>query len=276
MVKLRVIGSVKQPLALLGALLVTGAFCTCSFNYGDAGENNKNRPDIVMEDLEYVRVRGGDPLMRLAALHGERWEDRHVMELKEFSFEQIQDHGETINAEGKAGTAVVQLDSGDVSLANGVRIRVNSEDFTLSTFGLEWKDKGKTLTGGADDEVDIQRSDGTSFTGRGFIADARNRTWAFSGQVKGLYVEKDDKKENTITVREAAGPAKDTEAPEPTGGEQDWNNQETERPEPQIATQLSPQPAAQQALSAILETIPHAVPTAPEAEQDQSVLAEEK
>ena len=154
-----------------------------------------------MENLEYVRVRKGDPLVRFKAEYAERWEDRQTMELRNFSFEQMEDSGDTVNAEGKAGFAVVQIGSGDISLKGGVRIRVDSEDVTIRTSELEWKDKDKILSGAAGDEVDIDRSDGTNFSGKGFFADARNRTWAFSGEVKGTYVEKDDEdKKETVEV----------------------------------------------------------------------------
>ena len=181
----------------LGIIFAAAVFLSaCSFDYGQAGEADKSRPDIIMENLEYVRVRGGDPQVRFRAEHAERWEERHTMELSSFTFEQMEDQGETVNAEGRAGAAVVQLDSGDISLSGGVRIRVDSEDVIIRTGSLEWKDKAKTLTGGPDDEVDIERSDGTSFSGRGFLADARNRTWSFDGEVKGLYVEKEDEEES--------------------------------------------------------------------------------
>jgi len=176
----------------------------CSFDYGAAGDTDKNKPDIVMENLEYVRVRGGDPLMRIEANHAERWEDRQTMDLRDFSFEQMQDHGESTNAEGQAGEAVVQLDSGDISLKGGVSIRVNSEDVTIKTSVLDWKDKDKTLSGRENAEVDIQKSDGTSFTGTGFLADARNRTWAFSGEVRGQYVEKDTAEKDTAENQDTA------------------------------------------------------------------------
>ena len=170
-------------------------FTACSFDYGDAAQSDKSKPDIVMENLEYVRVRGGDPLVRFQAEHGERWEERQTMELRNFLFEQMENSGKTINAEGRAGLAVVQLNSGDISLKGGVRIKVDSEDVTIRTAELEWKDKPKTLTGRDEDEVDIQRSDGTFFSGRGFFADAYNRTWSFSGEVRGTYVEKEDDEE---------------------------------------------------------------------------------
>ena len=37
--------------------------------------------------------------------------------------------------------------------------------------------------------MDIQRSDGTVFSGMGFSADSRRRTWTFTGGVEGSYVD---------------------------------------------------------------------------------------
>ena len=149
-----------------------------------------------MEEIEYVRVRGGDPLVRFRAEYAERWEERQIMNLNNFTFEQMEDSGDSIDAEGRAGKAVVQLESGDIALSGGVRINMESEDVTIETGSLEWQDKEKVLTGRNEANVIVQRSDGTNFTGTGFSADARNRTWAFSGEVKGLYVEKDEDEED--------------------------------------------------------------------------------
>jgi LPS export ABC transporter protein LptC len=177
----------------------------CSFDYGAAAGQDKDQPDIVMEKVEYVRVRGGDPLVRFQAEHAERWEERQIMELENFSFEQFGDHGDSINAAGRAGTASVQLDSGDITLSGGVRIDVESEDITIETGGLEWNDKTKTLSGEAGDKVDIQRSDGTNFSGRGFSANIRSRTWSFEDGVNGVYTEEEDEKSGEVAEEHSAG-----------------------------------------------------------------------
>jgi LPS export ABC transporter protein LptC len=165
----------------------------CSFDYGTGKDSEKQRPDIVMENLQYARVRKGDLLARFEAEYAERWEESQTMELKNFTFEQLEDQGERVNVEGSAGAAKVQLVSGDIVLYDGVKIRMESEDLTIHTSGLEWKDKEKTLIGPANDTVEVQRSDGTTFTGIGFSAEIRTRAWTFSGEVKGSYVEKDEK-----------------------------------------------------------------------------------
>ena len=86
----------KIKLLFLPALAVY--IIGCSFNYGD-GEEDRNRPDIVMENIEYVRVRGGDPLVRFRAEYAERWEDRQIMEIRAFSFEQFDNDETSANAQ---------------------------------------------------------------------------------------------------------------------------------------------------------------------------------
>jgi len=179
---------------LIYVLLITA----CSFDYSAGQGLEDSKPDIVMENVEYVRVRGGDMLARFKAEHAERWEERQTMEIRNFTFEQMEDRGETVNVEGGGKAAAIQTDTGDITLSGGIWLSIESEDITISTEGLEWKDKEKTIKGGVEDEVDIQRSDGTSFTGRGFSADIRSRTWIFTGEVKGTYVENDEDEEETI------------------------------------------------------------------------------
>jgi len=181
-----------------------------------------DKADIIMEEIEYVRVRGGDPLVRFRAEYAERWEERQIMNLTNFSFEQMEDKGDNVDADGRAGSAIVQLDSGNITLAGGIRINVESEDVTIETASLNWQDKEKVLSGSDEGLVIINRSDGTNFSGRGFFADARNRTWAFSGEVRGLYVEEDEDEED--------GDKKDKEF-EPTRIEwsRDWEQSSVEQ-----------------------------------------------
>jgi len=167
-------------------------FIRCSFDYGNQDSPDKSQPDIVMEDVDYVRVRAADPQARFQAERVERYEERRIMELRNFSFEQFGSHGEEVNAHGRAGSASFEIDSGDIRLDDGVWIAVESEDIALETNWLEWKDKAKSLNGGLAEEVTVLRENGTSFTGIGFYANARRRVWEFSGIVSGTYIHSDD------------------------------------------------------------------------------------
>ena len=172
----------------------------CSFDYGAGQDLEDSRPDIVMEEIEYVRIRGGDPLARFQAEYAERWENDQTMHLRVFSFEQMEDRGETVNVEGNAGSARVFLDTGDIILSDGVFVNIDSEDVSISTIELEWRDEQKILLGASDAEVEVSRSDGTNFVGRGLSASIRNRTWAFTGEVSGTFVDEEEEEEEEEQV----------------------------------------------------------------------------
>jgi LPS export ABC transporter protein LptC len=191
------------------ALLALALLFACSFDYGSTGGGDKNQPDITMDNVEYVRVRSLDPQARLQAERVERYEERRIMELRNFSFEQFGSHGEEINAYGRAGSALFEIDSGDIRMEDGVRLEVESENIAIETARLEWKDKDRTLSGGATDEVYIYQENGTSFTGIGFQSNARSRTWSFSDTVSGTYIHDDDGDEDEEFTTE--GNSEDTE-----------------------------------------------------------------
>lgn len=178
------------------ALAAVAFFAACSFDYGDrSGVSDRDTPDIVMENVEYVRVRSWEIQARFLAELAERFEDRQIMELRNFSFEQFENQGE-MNAFGRAGSASVELDSLDIRMDDGVRLEVESEEIAIETIRLEWRDGPRILLGGSEEEVRISRDDGTAFSGVGFRADARLRTWEFTGAVVGTYVHEDDEEED--------------------------------------------------------------------------------
>ena len=164
----------------------------CSFDYGESMAADTGQPDIVMNDVEYVRVRDGNPIARFEAETAERYENRQAMELRNFTFEQFNNGGVEVNAVGSAGRASVELDSGNIHMENGVRLAVESEDITITTANLDWRDHERSLSGGPGEAVEIRRADGTTFTGWGFSADARRRTWTFDAGVDGTYIHEDD------------------------------------------------------------------------------------
>jgi LPS export ABC transporter protein LptC len=145
-----------------------------------------------MNDVEYVRVRDGDPVIRFEAESAERYEKPQIMRLTNFSFEQYDSHGDEVNAQGGAGRASVNLDSGNIQLEGGVSLSVGSEDITIETPALAWQDEERLLSGNEQDKVYIHRSNGTNFSGQGFSADVRRRTWTFTSAVEGTYIYDDE------------------------------------------------------------------------------------
>jgi len=180
---------IKFVLIMFAILL----FASCTFDYGESSAESES-PDLVMESVEYVRVRSSDPIARFMAERAERYEKQGVMKLQNFVFEQYGEKGEEVNAVGKAGFASVQIESGDIFMNNGVRIEVESEKIILETNQLEWKDEPRTLSSG-NEQVTILQNSGTSFTGTGLIVNTRPRTFEFTGLVYGKYIPEEDKKE---------------------------------------------------------------------------------
>ena len=127
--------------------VIAFVFSACSFDYGRADENDGSRPDIVMRDVVYVRVQGGDPVVRFQAESAERYEEAGEMSLANFSFEQFENRGNEINARGTARGASVELDSGNIHLSGGVVITIESEDIIIETTGLFWRDSERQLAG---------------------------------------------------------------------------------------------------------------------------------
>ncbi|MCL2267188.1 MAG: LPS export ABC transporter periplasmic protein LptC [Treponema sp.] len=167
-------------------------FSSCTFDYGGTGSQENVIPDLVMENVEYARIRSSDLIAKFEAERAERYEKQGVMILKNFSFEQYGEQGDTANVTGSAGNASVQIESGDIFMDNGVMLEIEAEDIIIETYQLEWKEDQRALTSGDENEVNIHRQDGTTFTGTGLRADARRRTWDFSGKVTGTYVHTND------------------------------------------------------------------------------------
>ncbi|MDR3247930.1 MAG: LPS export ABC transporter periplasmic protein LptC [Treponema sp.] len=184
------------PSSLLTIFFLALFAVGCSFDYGNSDSEDSEAPDIIMNDVEYVRVRDGDPQVRFRAELAERYEDKQLMELRDFTFEQFEKHGDEINAFGSAASARVELESGNIGLSGGVSLAVESEDIIIETQSLDWQDKERQLSGSPNAPVRIYRDDGTNFEGRGFKADVRNRTWEFSGPIGGAYFHEDDEDED--------------------------------------------------------------------------------
>ena len=178
---------------------------SCSFDYSEFQGSGSDEPDIVMENVEYVRVRSADPVARFYAERAERYEERQLMEITNFSFEQFGQQGDEVNAFGRAGAASVEIDSGDIRMSRGVRIDVESEDIAIDTDRLEWKDNERTLSAGENEEVKISQSNGTSFIGIGFFADVRRRTWEFSRGVSGTFIHEDEEEAEEDGLNENEG-----------------------------------------------------------------------
>lgn len=175
-------------------------FSSCTFNYNEAPVTSSDFPEITMENIVYTRVRDGKIMARMQAESGERFEIKHIMNLKNYKFEQFDTNTEEPDAEGSGGNASVEINTNNVRMSQGVKIKVDTEDFEMETMRLEWDDKAHILRGGEDSPVQLRRGDGSEINGDSFHADIRSRSWVFGSNVRGVYFSE----EETETGKESA------------------------------------------------------------------------
>jgi LPS export ABC transporter protein LptC len=180
-------------ITLLIAVQALGA--GCSFDYGNQGSEESTLPDIVMENLDYVRVRGGSPQAHFTAERAERYDRRRTMELSGVQFEQYNLATGELDAKGAAGGAEVELANGNVTLKDGIDVFIESEEVTLETEWLEWNDAKRELKGKEETAVVIKKSGGTDFRGAGLSADVRSRQWEFANGAEGAFEQNDDEED---------------------------------------------------------------------------------
>ena len=178
-------------------LLFALCYLSCTFDYGERDPSEDEQPDLIMTNVEYVRVRSSDILARFQADRAERYERQGIMKVENFIFEQYAERGDEINAIGRAGYASVNIETGDIFMELGVRIEVDAEDIIIETNQLEWKDEDRVLSTREDEDVNIFQDNGTSFTGIGLYVDARRRSWEFMGNVGGIFIHEDAEEEIT-------------------------------------------------------------------------------
>ncbi|MDR2953381.1 MAG: LPS export ABC transporter periplasmic protein LptC [Treponema sp.] len=164
---------------------------SCTFDYGEKESDGNDQPDLIMENVEYVRVKSANPLAKLQAERVERYEKQNMIKLENATFEQYGEHGEAVNVSGKTGNATVEIDSGNIFMNRNVTVEVLTEDIILETHQLEWLNESKHLSTG-NDEVYVYRKNGTMFSGIGLQSDTRKRNWEFQGSVRGTYIREDE------------------------------------------------------------------------------------
>lgn len=163
---------------------------SCSFNYSELDEGTNRYPDLIMSDLDYVRVRDGKTVLRFQAESAARFEEEQLMQVRYLNFEQYSSDG--VDAAGQAGKADMELSTGNSRLDGAVTVVVPSEEISIETSALFWDDESNTLYGDKDAPVLVKQSDGSILQGTGFFADVRRRSWSFDSGVSGVFVEEDE------------------------------------------------------------------------------------
>ncbi|MDR0550731.1 MAG: LPS export ABC transporter periplasmic protein LptC [Spirochaetaceae bacterium] len=213
-----------MSIVLRTAAIVFALFYTsCTFVYDTETIVDDSIPDITMENVDWTRMRGGKAQARLEAAIADRYEKTHIMELRNYTFEQYDMSSGEVDSTGSGGKARVELENGNMRMTENIVINVNSEDMSLDAENLEWRDKEKTLTSADSTPVHVGQESGTNFEGNGFSADVRSRTWHFNGGAEGDYYLED------IEEEDAGNTGEENTVKENTA-EETPSNQEEETP----------------------------------------------
>jgi LPS export ABC transporter protein LptC len=173
-------------------LALSGLLASCSMDYGalkSPDQLEEDIPNTVVFKFEHTVVDGGDILFRLKAEKGETYETKKITKLEGVEFSEFSRGSSDPVTTGTAESAVFYNDSENAELSGNLVFTSKSEDATLSTGYIFWNNDKKTLEGRTDQLVTVTKSDGSRLRGEGFSADARTKSFAFSGHVEGSYVE---------------------------------------------------------------------------------------
>jgi len=189
----RKIASLKLSLLnIRAALLLTfwgSLLIACSFDYSAMSETEHDKPDLIMQDVDYVRVTDGSISLHMQADQVERYEKKRLMQVQNIRFEQFSKDSTEPDVLGTAGIAQFWTATSDAQFADGVRIVIQSEDLSVEAKSLQWNNSQKKLFGPQDDQVLLKKANGSVLVGKSFSADGRSRSWQFEGAVSGTYQE---------------------------------------------------------------------------------------
>jgi LPS export ABC transporter protein LptC len=167
----------------------------CSFDYGSGqGGPSAEKPSAVFYGFTHTVMSEGVKLLELKAEKAESYDAAGKTLLHEVSFTEYDRASGEPSASGEAEEAVFYTDTENAEFSGSIKIKSLRDDASLAAEHLSWDGKAKTLAGGLDRTVEIERGDGSWVRGAGFSADARRRSYSYREAVEGVMVTKEEPK----------------------------------------------------------------------------------
>lgn len=176
-------------LAILAPALL---LASCSFDYDSAKDPEaleESVPNSVQINYEHTVVENSQVVFRLRAGRAEYYSASNEIRLSNVSFAEYSPKDGTILTTGSAASAVFHTDTSNAELSGSFSVNSSANKARLSGDYLAWDDSRRVLEGRSDGSVSLSKDDGSWVTGRGFSADARSRSFAFSGRTEGYLVD---------------------------------------------------------------------------------------
>lgn len=180
--------------AALCVLVCVAAACSLDYGVAEEKETDLDQPEIELQQLEHTVVRSGRKQIRLRGEDSKTYREENRQELSNVIFYEYGPEGDIVT-EGRAADAEIFLDSEDVHFSGDVQLYSHQEEAGIEADYLEWDGEERQLQGEDGEEVVITRDDGSVITGTGFLANMRERTLKFAGEVDGTFVEPADEEE---------------------------------------------------------------------------------
>ena len=173
-------------------LLCTG----CKLDYKDADlaeDMDEQIPNSILVDFSQVVVRNGKVSYIFSADYAELFDSKGITNFDNIGFTEYKPNGET-GTEGAARKATHFSKTDNIIFDGKIILNATAQDFVVKSDYLEWKDNNKILKSMDETAVTIEQGDGSVVKGRGFIADAKEKSFIFLEEASGRYLE-DDKAE---------------------------------------------------------------------------------
>jgi len=180
--------------ALFICLFLIGS---CSFDYEQAeiaGTLSKGVPNTIVRNYSYVDIRPGRTSFRIYASGAKMYHEAHLTTLEDVFFQEIDEDGEVVT-EGEAGSAEIDTQTDNISITGSIHLVSTIHEMTIEAEYLLWNNASRSLEGKPEEEVFLEKADGTTIRGKGFSVDSPSRTIQFTSAVEGVYVYSDEKQE---------------------------------------------------------------------------------
>jgi LPS export ABC transporter protein LptC len=174
--------SIKLFLIILFALASCSEYKTPEY----AEELSEEIPDTVFYNFRYTKVTSNRPEYSVEAAVSRTFTNAGRIELEGAVFTEYDSTVKT-NAEGKAASALYNINTEDITIDGDYRFYSAKEKASISGKALYWNNKKKTIEAGAGTWTSVKKNDGSFVEGSGFKSDTRNRTVDFSYSVRGEY-----------------------------------------------------------------------------------------
>ena len=192
---IRVVKFLKPSWTFLVIVTTVAVLCAgCKLDYKDADlaeEMNAQVPNSVLEDFSQVVVRDGKVSYIFSADHAELYDSTKLTYFDNIGFTEYKADGST-GTEGAAQRAVHDSKTDNIIFDGKIILNSTVQDFVVKSDYLEWNNEAKILKSLDDTEVSIEQGDGSVVKGRGFIADAKGKSFTLLEEASGRYIEDEE------------------------------------------------------------------------------------